>query len=288
MITNKLNLPKPFVDAVTSDHEYTPHRYSVTEVLGGTCEAVLKRRHQGESEEDVADRVWAIFGTAVHKVLQEAESTDTQLQENWLSVDLSEGYVISGIFDLYDDSTGTVTDYKTVGTIKWLKGDFDDYRMQTLAYCWMLRKHGFDAKNGEIVMLLRDWSKPKARHDSDYPQCQVQKVSWEFNDSDFDEIEGHIKRWFAEVALQEKLGDAELKPCTKEQRWHRDDKWAVIKNTAKRATRVLDDEDSANALREELENKTGKGHHVEFRQGENVKCEMYCPVARFCPMKKDV
>lgn len=57
MITNKLNLPQPFVEAATSDHKYKPHRYSVTEVLGGTCEAILKRRHHGEAEEDVADRV---------------------------------------------------------------------------------------------------------------------------------------------------------------------------------------------------------------------------------------
>ena len=57
MLTNKMGLPQPFVDAATSNHQYTPHRYSVTEVLGGTCEAVLKRRHAGEADEDVADRV---------------------------------------------------------------------------------------------------------------------------------------------------------------------------------------------------------------------------------------
>ena len=57
MITNSLNLPQPFVDAATSKHEYRPKRYSVTDLLGGTCEAVLKRRHQCEGDEDVADRV---------------------------------------------------------------------------------------------------------------------------------------------------------------------------------------------------------------------------------------
>lgn len=55
MITNDLNLPQPFVDAATSSHTYKPNRYSVTEVLGGTCEAVLKRRHHGEQDEDVSD-----------------------------------------------------------------------------------------------------------------------------------------------------------------------------------------------------------------------------------------
>ena len=57
MLTNEMGLPQPFVDAATSNHRYKPHRYSVTEVLGGTCEAVLKRRHQGEGDSDVSDRV---------------------------------------------------------------------------------------------------------------------------------------------------------------------------------------------------------------------------------------
>jgi len=57
MLTNELGLPQPFVDAASDSHEYKPNRYSVTEVLGGTCEAVLKRRHHGEQDEDVADRV---------------------------------------------------------------------------------------------------------------------------------------------------------------------------------------------------------------------------------------
>lgn len=57
MITNNFDLPQPFVDAATSDHTYKPNRYSVTEVLGGTCEAVLKRRHAGEATEDVSDRL---------------------------------------------------------------------------------------------------------------------------------------------------------------------------------------------------------------------------------------
>ena len=162
ILTNKLNLPQPFVDAATNDHEYTEGRYSVTELLGGTCEAILKRRHADDIEEDVSDRVWAILGTAVHEILRQAEASESQIQENWLSVKLeglASGYELSGIFDLYDDSTGTVTDYKTAGTIKWQKQDFEDYRMQTLLYCWLLQQIGFAAWNGEIVMILRDWSK---------------------------------------------------------------------------------------------------------------------------------
>lgn len=290
MITNDLNLPQPFVDAATSDHQYTPRRYSVTEVLGGTCEAVLKRRHAGEATEDVSDRLWAILGTAVHKVLESAQSGPEQHQEQWLCVPVTipttEGertYQLSGIFDLYDEATGTVTDWKVTGTIKWQKQEFDDYRLQILIYCWMLRTKGYKSDNGEVVMMLRDWSKPKSRFDSEYPQCQVQKVSWSFTDNDFEEVERYILDWFTNVEKQEKLKDSELTPCSPKNRWHRDDKWAVVKNGVKRATRVLDDNDDAATLCEKLSEKSGKPYHVEYRKGEDVRCEMYCSVSFACP-----
>ena len=282
MITNKLNLPQPFVDAATNDHKYKPHRYSVTEVLGGTCEAILKRRHVGEGEEDVASRVWAILGSAAHKILQEAKGTDSQLQEQWFKVNVGD-YELSGIFDLYDAVKKTVTDWKVTGTIKWQKQEFDDYRMQVLIYCWMLRQKGYEADNGEVIMILRDWSKSKARFDKEYPQLQVQKVSWKFTDNDFEEVKQYIFNWFANVAEQEKLRDSDLTPCSPKNRWHRDDKWAVVKDGVKRATRVLDNPNEAAVMCDRLSEKTGKPYHVEYRKGEDVKCEMYCSVAFACP-----
>lgn len=288
-VTNVMGLPKPFVEAATNDHEYTEGRYSVTEVLGGTCEAILKRRHADDIEEDVSDRVWAILGTAVHEILRQAEASDTQMQENWLSVKLeglASGYELSGIFDLYDDSTGTVTDYKNAGTIKWQKQDFEDYRMQTLLYCWLLQQIGFAAWNGEIVMILRDWSKGKAKFDKDYPQQQVQRVSFHFSDKDMEEAEEFVYMWFIMVKHEETVPDDCLEPCTPEQRWHRPNKYAVTKDGNKRATRVFDDPDEASALCDELSEKTGKPHHVEVRVGGDAKCESYCPVAEFCPYWK--
>lgn len=285
MLTNRLNLPQPFVDAATSDHEYKPHRYSVTEVLGGTCEAILKRRHQGESEEDVADSVWRIFGTAVHKVLQEAEATETQLQENWISVPI-EGtpYELSGIFDLYDDSTGTVTDYKTCSVWKTQVGDFEDWRRQTLLYCWMLRRLGFDAHRGEIVAIMRDHNMRKAKTEKDYPQHPVLKVGWDFSDDDLRCAESKLFEWFDMLTHQlnwQATGEG-LMPCRPEQRWHKPDKWAVMKDGRKRAVRVFESEEEAVALLNSLK-ENDKGHHMEFREGEDTRCQSYCSVAQFCP-----
>lgn len=286
ILTNKLNLTQPFVDAATNDHEYTEGRYSVTEVLGGTCEAVLKRRHAGEGEEDVADSVWRIFGTAVHKVLQEAEATDTQLQENWMSVPImGTKYELSGIFDLYDDSTKTVTDWKTCATWKVIFGDFEDWRKQTLMYCWMLRQIDIDARRGEIVAIMRDHNMRKAKTEKDYPKHPVYRIGWDFTEEDFKAIESDIFAWFGEVWHQETTDDNELEPCNPEQRWHKPDKWAVKKKGRKTAVRVYESEEDARvrAMEENKKADSNDLYYVEFREGEDTRCQSYCSVAQFCP-----
>lgn len=287
MITNKLNLPQPFVDAATNDHKYKPHRYSVTEVLGGTCEAILKRRHSGEGEEDVADRLWAVLGTAVHEVLRKAKGTETQLQENWFKIPIGlEDYELSGIFDLYDDSTGTVTDWKVTSCWTVQFKNFDTWHDQTLLYCWMLRKCGFDARRGEIVAMLRDHSMRKAKTDRDYPPHPVFQISWDFTEQDFEDIESHVMRWFSKVMNEETVSDSHLEPCSPEQRWHKDDKWAVMRKGQKRAVKLFDSKDDALGFMDWLANQAsnkGKPLYIEERIGEDTKCESYCSVSEFCP-----
>lgn len=282
--TNVLNLPQPFVDAVSRKYKYTEKRYSVTTVLGGTCEAILSRRHYDEMTEDVCENVWMLFGSAVHKILEESKETDSQLKENWVSAEVGNGYTISGIFDLYDDDTKTVTDWKTCASWKITFGDFSDWRTQTLAYCWILRQMGFDACHGEIVALIKDHSQRKARFEPDYPKFPVYKIGWDFTEEDFEKIELHIKEWFDMVAVEEAKPDDELVPCTPEQRWHKDDKWAVMKKGAKKALKLWDNPDAAWEMAAQ-KNKTAKGmpYYVEFRVGEDSKCEGYCSVAQFCP-----
>lgn len=291
--TNELNLPEPLVDAVKSNHAYKEHRYSVTEVLGGTCEAILKRRHDREITEDVSQRIWALFGTAVHEVLRKAKGTETQLQENWMSVPVDgTGYELSGIFDLYDDATGTVTDYKTASTWKVKFGDFSDWRRQTLAYCWMLRKLGFDARRGEIVAFLKDHSKRDAKLKSNdgYPPHPVFQILWDFTEQDFEDMESHVTWWFSEVMHEETVPDSHLEPCSPEQRWHKPDKWAVKKKGRKTAIRVYDNKGDAYQRAAGENRQAGKDDlfYVEHREGEDTRCQSYCSVAQFCPYGRNL
>ena len=287
--TNELNLPQPFVEAVKSNHVYKPNRYSVTEVLGGTCEAILKRRYDSDITDDVSQRVWSLFGTAVHKVLQEAEATDTQLQENWLSVPImGTQYELSGIFALYDDSTKTVTDWKTCATWKVIFGDFEDWRKQTLMYCWMLRQLDIDARRGEIVAIMRDHNMRKAKTEKGYPKHPVYRIGWDFTEEDFESIEHEIWWWFAEVSHEETVEDDYLEPCSPDQRWHKPDKWAVMKKGRKTAVRVYESEKDARvrAMEENKKADSNDLYYVEFREGEDTKCDSYCPVSDFCPFAR--
>lgn len=281
-ITNRKGLPQPFVDAVTRDYEYTPKRYSVTQMLKGPREAILCRRHADEIEKDVSEMVWLIFGTVAHSILEQAQETDTQLKENKIAVEMPNGYTLSGIFDLYDDATGTVTDYKTASTWKVVFGDWADYREQLLAYAWMLRQIGFDAKRGEIVALLKDHSKTKARTERNYPSDPVERVQFDFSDAELAEFGERIAAKFREIERCEALADDDLPLCSPDERWHKGDKWAVVKEGNKRATKLLDSESAALAHAEKLQADTGKKHRVDFRPGTDQKCLEYCDARPFC------
>lgn len=283
-ITNINNLPAPFVSAVEREYQYKDKQYSATQLLKGSCEAVLERRHHNEIESDVSDMIWLIFGTAVHSILENAEEEAEQLKENKIVIDVDGGYKLSGIFDLYDAKEKKVTDYKTATVWKVIYNDWDDYRKQLLIYAYMLKKIGFECNKGEIIATLKDHSKSKAKYDTSYPQFPVHKVSFEFSDNDFKEIERFIKNKFNEIKLQEALSDDKLIPCTDVERWHKDDKYAVMKEGRKSALKVCSSKIEANEyiFSKNLDSK----HYIEFREGQDTKCDDYCNVKQWCPFYK--
>lgn len=324
-VTNIYELPQPFVTAARSEHTYTPKRYSVTSLLKGSCEAVLQRRHADEVKQDASEMVWLVFGSAVHKVLEDAdlpyrELYDTMntarrmlrdalfesdwelvrelvgildalaarklhsnlLTEEWLSMPFGE-YTMSGIFDLYDDATGTITDYKTASVWKVKGGDWDDYRKQLLCYCLLLRHYGFDAHRGQIVALLKDHSKKQTRREAGYPAHPVYKIAWDFTEAEIAAMRREIGEKFAEIEAQEKRTDAELVPCSLEERWQEPPKWAVTKRGNKRAKRLFDTKEEAEFAAECYEAEDRKKYDVTYRPSVPTKCIDYCSVTSYCP-----
>ena len=278
-LTNRLNLPAPFVDACRQQRSYKEGRYSVTELNKGACEIVLSRRHWDEIEQDVSDMVWAIFGTAVHSILEKSQETPDQLKENFVYGEFG-GNTVTGIFDLYDDSTGTVSDYKTVSVWKVIYDEWEDYRRQILCYCLLLRMMGFDAKRGEIVALLKDHSKTKARRESGYPPYPVYVKRFEFTNEDFGECSEWIRKKLSKIENAMLLPDDMLPPCSGDERWAKPDKWAVMKKGRKKALKLYDSQPDAQIHAIEVDG------FVEYRKGEDGKCAEYCAVHDWCPYYK--
>lgn len=281
-ITNTLSLPAPFVSLAEGDEYPTaPNEYRVTSLLKGVRETILERRHGAEITRDVSDMVWLLFGTAVHGILEQHQEAGSQLKEERIKVPFEE-YVLSGKFDLYDDSTKIVTDYKTASVWKIIFGDFADWRRQTLIYCYMLRQIGFDAQGGEIVAFLKDHSKRDAKVKAGYPKFPVHTVKFRFTDADFAECEDWLRAKFAEIRAAEKLSDEDLPVCTPDERFNSGDKFAVMKKGRKTALRVLDSKEAA----EQWKADNG-GDHIEIRRGEDKKCVDYCSACEFCNYFKE-
>ena len=273
-ITNKQGLPESFVQMAKSDFTADENTYRVTSLLKGVRETILERRH--EAEMDVSDMIWMLFGTAAHAVLENTQETSTQIKEARLSEEIN-GRIISGKFDLYDEKTNTLTDYKTCSVWKIIYGNFDDWRRQLLIYAYLMTKAGFEVNKGEIIAVLKDHSKRDAKVKADYPKLPVKKITFHFTTTDFEEIAEWLYAKVEELKLCETLPDGELPLCTTEERFNSGDKYAVMKKGRKTAMRVLDSIESA----EKWQADNG-GDYIDVRKGEDKKCVDYCSVCKFC------
>lgn len=277
IITNKLKLPQAFVSAVEREYEYKDKQYSVTTILKDIREILLTRRHDKAIEQDVADMIWLILGTAVHSILENSKEANTEFKEEHFVEDVKDGYKLSGQADLYNAETKTVTDYKTCSAWKVIYSDFDDYKKQLLMYAWAFRKMGFEVENGEIIAVMKDHNKTKSKTDASYPNYPVKTIKFKFTNKDFEDIEEFINSKFEEIKHYENIQDDELPVCSAESRFNSGKKYAVKKKGNKRALRVYDTEKEA---QDHLNKEDGL--ELEIREGEDKKCLEYCSCNKFC------
>lgn len=281
LITNKFNLPQAYVDAVKETHPIIDKHYSVTGLLNPIRELILKRRHYNEIEQDVSDMVWLLFGSAVHKIIEDADKTG--YAEYKLEQEIINGYILTGICDLYNEQTFSVEDHKTASVFKIVNQDFDDWKNQGLMYAWMFRKLGKYVSNLKFHALLKDWSVRDYRNRGDkfYPEHPIWTWYYEISEQDIINIENYIKEKFNKIIEAEKLSDDDLPLCSMEERWNNGDKYRVIKTGVKKALKITNDKNEALLLAKE------NNANIETIKGEDKKCKDYCLVCKFCKYWKE-
>lgn len=280
-VTNKLNLPLAFVNAVSVRRHNAPGCFSATTLNKGAKEIILSNRHFGEIEVDAADNVWAVFGTAVHALLE--SQPDNNFHEESFKIPVNNSYV-TGQVDSYDMEHAIIFDWKTASVWKVQFADFSDWYKQGMTYAWLLKQSGLEVRRCVFIALLKDHSKTKAKTDASYPQSPVFKYEFEVTDEEIAQTEKRIKDKVAEIENAYKLSDDDIEPCSADERWADNEKWAVMKNGRKTAVRVFDNEADAEACAGEL----GNSHYVEHRPAVSKKCADYCLCKEFCNFYKNM
>ena len=278
-VTNKLNMPAAFVNAVSTTRHNAAGCFSATTLNKGAKEIILSDRHFDEITVDAADSVWAVWGTAVHALLE--SQPDNNFHEESFKVPVSNSFV-TGQVDSYDMENGVINDWKTASVWKVQFNDFKDWRAQGLTYAWLLQQSGLEVKKCRFVALLKDHSKTKAKTDSSYPQSPVFIYEFDVTAADLEETAARILAKVQEIESAYKLDDDAIEPCSAEERWADGEKWAVMKNGRKSAVKVFDNQLDADAMAGEM----GNAYYVEHRPAISRKCGEYCNCKDFCNFYK--
>lgn len=273
-VTNKMGLPKALVNAVNVERHNQKGCYSATTLLHSVTDILLNERHYDEIEVDASDSIWAVWGTAVHSIFEKQE--DNAFKEEFFSVKISNSNV-TGRVDNYDLENEILADFKTCASWKIIYEDFDDWYKQGMIYAWLMKQNGLNVRRCQFIALIKDHSKSKAKIDASYPQSPVYVYQFDVTEKALSEIEIFIRNKVAELEANENTPDSELKGCNSEERWSKGDSWKIMKAGRKTALKVCKTEDEAKSLMDQV-----GGTYIEFHKGEDVRCNSYCNVCKWC------
>lgn len=278
IITNKLNLPQPLVDAIRNDpYNSGDCDISVTRLIKPPRAVVLAKRHYDEIEVDASQRIYALMGQLGHAILERAGDVNTSIVEKRFFAEHM-GWTISGQVDyIRNGPWAHLIDYKY--TSKWVASDGmkPEWEQQLNINRWLAEQNGEGLfRSLSIVAIYRDWSAPGAARGSCPPDpVQVWPARIWSNDEVAEFLDQRVGAHKAASVLPDEL----LPECTPEERWARPAKFAVMTKGKKRALKLHDTPAEAAQHAASV-----AGGYVEDRPGENMMCKYYCDAWKFCPI----
>lgn len=284
-LTNRMGLPKTIVNAIErDDYSMGDARISVTGLLKPPRIGILWKKNAHQMEQDVTDHIWSLFGKAIHKIL-EIGGDEEHIPEERMFAEVR-GWRISGQLDLQKlgGNAIAITDYKSTSAYAVTHGK-REWEEQLNCYRWLAaRTKNYDVKSLAVCAFIRDWSRHKAKQDSNYPQApsiMVPIKMWTMEEAD-KFVEERVRVHQTAQSMAE-MGD-EPPYCTDEERWLRTSKYAVRRKSAKRATKVFDTAKEA----EDCARDMGADFVVDVRKGEPIRCTGdYCGVSQWCKQYRE-
>lgn len=282
-LTNRLGLPASLVAAVqrwAAKYDKGDADFSATQLIKPPLLNRLQRDHKDEIVEDVLDRLFALQGQVIHAILeegaQEDEITEIRLFSNF------DRWRVSGQADVYIPDEGLIQDYKNTKVWSVMDGVKPEWERQLNILAELVRRNGGEVKKLQIVALFTDWSPSMAKRGGRYPYEKAGVIDVPLWPSE-KAVEYILERCRLHQAALDAGSPEDVMQCAPEERWHKPDRWAVMRPGRKSAVRLHDTEEGALQHAGSL----GGKHYVEHRSGEDVRCDGYCNVKTWCPYKKE-
>jgi hypothetical protein len=267
IITNKHSAPPEYVMAVRNSEQRRDY-YSPSMLTDPPRKIHLVRRYYDVIEVDAIDRLWSLFGTAVHEKL---EKQDAGGQAEVKLVGDFHGFRLQGSSDLYT-AEDIIRDWKVTSVYSIIFDPaMEKYKYQLNAYRRLFEQNGYKPKGMEVSAILKDWKKNQVKED--YPKIPLVSIAIE--------VVPDIDDWIADrIDLFEdtaNLFDEDLPYCTAEEKWQDPPKWATMARGKKRAVKLHLSEEDATQHASHV-----SGGYVEYRPSIPKRCEEYCDAKAVC------
>jgi len=290
---NPYGLPMPLCKAIewqNKAHSRGRANISVTSLIDAPLQFFLRRVLMDHVVLEYSDRLWALYGTLAHEVLEKGSDAPGQLRELRMFADLY-GWCVSGQMDLYEDPD-VMTDYKFTSTYTVVNGLRKEWENQENTYATLMR-HSDDPAVQEVAdrlqrlqicAMLRDWG---PRHANKIPsKVKILEVPiWPAERAD-DYVATRIGIHKEVEDLAIARPDFIPPMCSPDERWLDPPTFAVKKKGNKKAKKLCETLGEADAYIN-LQ-ATPNQFIVEERAGGSKKCETYCDFSRcgLCPYYK--
>lgn len=257
----------------TSDLE--SRQIGVTRLCAPAWQTNLLLKHQDElPAQSPGEQIPAMLGIAWHKWTEQFERVDALVERPFsarFQVDDTD-WEVRGVIDVYRPETQQLVDKKTAKTWSFVFGN-RRWEEQLNVYRLLLELAGYRVRSLATEVVYLDWHKSGARRNESYPPEQF--MTHEVDMWDLEDAQNFV------FSRLRRLMDPRV--CSSEERWCRDEHWAVMRTGRKTALKRCDSENDAKLWMEE-----NGGTHIEHRAGTPTRCLDWCPVKEFCSYGKQL
>lgn len=272
IVSNRYNLPQYVVDVLSNDdYDYNKDSISATQMLNGGMYNKLLKEHNKEMVVDASDRLWSIYGNAIHYYNEKTASNVVTELRLFTTIDVDgKEHKITSKADVYvpQKDEQVIADWKNTSKYAIRYNTYKpEWEEQLNINAYIYKDNGLGVKKLQIITFLRDLDR-RDMLKSEYPDIPIKVIDIPLWSKE--KQENFIKHRIKKIINEE--------PCDNKERWKREDVYKVIKDGAKRS--VKNYANYNDALQDVA--MRGPAYTVETFKGEDVKCLRYCAVKNFC------